>query len=217
MLLTDPVSGAVLRCGKVVCIGRNYAKHAAEMDAEIPAAPVVFLKPTTALLPSGGHVVLPEMSREVHHELELVALIGRAGKDIKPNRSLDHVAGYAIGLDMTARDLQANAKARGQPWSVAKGFDTFAPVGEFVPSSEIHDVQSLKIELTVNGKLRQSGYTRDMIFSVAHLLAFCSRVFTLERGDLLYTGTPDGVGPVHSGDVLVATCADLPTLTVEIV
>ena len=216
MLLTDPVSGASLRCGKVIGIGRNYAKHAAEMDAEVPAAPVVFLKPATALLPSGGQVVLPEMSREVHHEIELVALIGRAGKDIKTNRSLEHVAGYAIGLDMTARDLQANAKACGQPWSVAKGFDTFAPLGAFVPSHEIHEVQSLRLELTVNGTVRQSGSTRDMIFDVAHLVAFCSRVFTLERGDLLYTGTPDGVGPVQSGDVLEATGTDLPPLKVEI-
>ncbi len=216
MLIVHPVTGKWLRCGKVLCVARNYAKHAAEMNAKVPAAPVIFLKPATALVPSGSQVVLPAISSTVHHELELVVLIGRSGKDIGTGSSLQYVAGYAVGLDMTARDLQAKAKAKGQPWSVAKGFDTFAPLGNFTPAGQVQDVQALTIELSVNGQVRQEGNTSDMIFSVVHLVAWCSRIFTLEPGDVLFTGTPDGVGPVLRGDVLEASGTGLEPLKVTV-
>src|SRR5919106_4700797 len=123
--ITLPTSGLVTRPGKLICIGRNYAKHAAEMKSDVPETPVIFLKPATALVGQGGKVILPKMSKEVHHELELVAAIGRGGKDIPLEDALNHVDGYAVGLDMTARDLQTEAKEKGLPWSVAKGFDSF--------------------------------------------------------------------------------------------
>ncbi|MDE2833240.1 MAG: fumarylacetoacetate hydrolase family protein [Bacteroidota bacterium] len=216
MNLIHPDTGEVLRCGKVLCIGRNYAKHAAEMNHSVPSEPVVFLKPSTALVSPPDPVVLPALSDSVHHEAELVALIGQRCRNVAIVRALDYVAGYAVGLDMTARDLQATAKKRGHPWSVAKGFDTFAPLGSFVSSGAIADPQNLMLRLEVNGDTRQLGHTANMIFDVATLVAWCSTVFTLEPGDLLYTGTPDGVGPVDSGDALRVTCAPLPALEIRV-
>lgn len=201
---------------KVLCIGRNYVKHAAEMKSAVPEQPMVFLKPPSALIRSGDTVVLPPQSHNVHHEVELVAVIGKGGKNIDEAEALDHVAAYAVGLDMTARDIQQAAKDRRHPWSVAKGFDTFAPLGSLTPASEIANPQDLQIQLTVNGEVRQDGHTRDMVFSVAHLVAYCSQIFTLTPGDLLYTGTPDGVGPVEDGDALEATVRGLAPLRVRV-
>ena len=216
MTLTLPGSGRVLRAGKLLCIGKNYARHAAEMKSAVPEEPVVFLKPATALVGHGGAVVLPAMSREVHHEVELVAVVGRGGKNIPEADALAHVAAYAVGLDMTARDLQGEAKQKGHPWSVAKGFDTFAPLGDLAPADAVPDPQALDLRLTVNGAVRQASYTGAMVFPVATLIAYCSKIFTLEPGDLLYTGTPEGVGPVEDGDVLEATATGLPPLRVSV-
>jgi 2-keto-4-pentenoate hydratase/2-oxohepta-3-ene-1,7-dioic acid hydratase in catechol pathway len=209
-------NGRQLTPGKLLCIGRNYAKHAAEMKSDVPDRPMVFLKPSTALIRTGDAVRIPQASSEVHHEGELVAVIGSGGKHIAAEDALDHVAGYAIGLDMTARDIQAGAKERRHPWSVAKGFDTFAPLGPIVPASEVADPQQLTLGVSVNGETRQHGSTKHMIFSVAELIAYCSSVFTLEPGDLLYTGTPEGVGPVEAGDVLEATFSAGPGLSVRV-
>lgn len=198
--------------GKLVCIGRNYAKHAAELGNAVPSEPMIFLKPASSLVASGEDIIIPTRSSDVHHEVELVCLIGEAGKDIPESEALDHVAGYAVGLDMTARDIQQKAKDKGHPWSVAKGFDTFAPLGTFIPASDVADPQDLTIRLTVNGELRQEGHTSDMIFPVARLIAFCSTIFTLMPGDLLFTGTPEGVGPIEEGDWLEATIEGLPVL-----
>ena len=217
MTLIDPSTGERLRVGKVLCIGRNYARHAAEMGSTVPKRPVVFLKPSTAIVRTQGTVVLPEMASNVHHEVELVAVIGPGGRDIREAEGLDHVAAYAVGLDMTARDLQSEAKKKGKPWSVAKGFDTFAPLGPLIPANEIADPQALTLSLKVNGTVRQHVHTGDMIFTVACLISYCSKVFTLEPGDLLYTGTPEGVGPVLPGDRLEAGCTGLPPLTVTVV
>ena len=206
----------MLRPGKLLCIGKNYARHAAEMKSAVPEEPVVFLKPATALIGHGGAVVLPAMSREVHHEVELVVVVGRGGSNISEKDALGHVAAYAVGLDMTARDLQLKAKQKGHPWSVAKGFDTFAPLGDLAPAEAVPDPQALDLRLTINGEVRQAASTSDMVFPVATLIAYCSRIFTLEPGDLLYTGTPEGVGPVEEGDVLEATATGLPLLRVEV-
>lgn len=216
MEITLPTTGRTVKPGKLLCIGRNYAKHAAEMNSVVLDQPMVFLKPSSALVGDGGTVILPERSRDVHHEVELVAVVGRGGKRIPEERALDHVAAYAVGLDMTARDLQAEAKGKGHPWSVAKGFDTFAPLGDLVSASEVSDPQDLAIRLTVNGDVRQQANTRDMIFSVAELIAYCSTIFTLEPGDLLYTGTPEGVSAVEDGDTLEATVAGVPSLRVTV-
>jgi 2-keto-4-pentenoate hydratase/2-oxohepta-3-ene-1,7-dioic acid hydratase in catechol pathway len=213
--------GRTVRPGKILCIGRNYAEHVREMgDVSVPAPeaipdPVVFLKPTTALVADGGEIVLPRQSHDVHHELELVAVIGTGGRHIAETDALGHVAAYALGLDLTARDLQAEAKANKGPWSIAKGFDTFAPLGPLLDAAQVQDPQTVRIALTVNGETRQDGTTADMLTPVARLVAFLSSVFTLEPGDLIYTGTPAGVGPVRPGDRLVATGSHgLPALTV---
>ena len=206
--------GRDVRPGKILCIGRNYAAHVAEMGDVTEADPVVFLKPTTALVGDGGEVVLPRQSDDVHHELELVAVVGTAGRHVPEADALDHVAAYALGLDLTARDLQAQAKANKGPWSIAKGFDTFAPLGPLAAAANVGDPQDLEIALSINGEERQRGTTDHMVYSVARIVSFLSSVFTLEPGDLIYTGTPEGVGKVRSGDRLVATCPTLPSLTV---
>ena len=214
--ITLPYDRATVASPRIFCIGRNYAAHAAEMKSEVPETPMVFLKPSTALVRHGGVVQLPAQSNAVHHEVELVAVIGKGGKNIYASTALEHVAGYAVGLDITARDIQAAAKKKGHPWSVAKGFDTFAPLGEIVPAEIVDDPQQLTISLRVNGVLRQAGNTEDMIFPVARLIAYCSSIFTLLPGDLIYTGTPEGVGPVAAGDELVAAVSGLPNLVVTV-
>jgi 2-keto-4-pentenoate hydratase/2-oxohepta-3-ene-1,7-dioic acid hydratase in catechol pathway len=208
MFITLP-GGPTLRPAKLLCVGRNYAAHVREMGdvSDLPTEPVVFLKPSTALIASGGAVVIPAMSEDVHHEVELVVVIGKQGRHILEEDALEHVAGYALGLDMTARDLQARAKAQRAAWAVAKGFDTFAPLGPLAPAEHVRDPHDLEIKLRVNGEVRQRGYTRDFIFGIPFLIAYLSRVFTLEPGDLIFTGTPEGVGPVRPGDVLEANAS----------
>ncbi len=216
MKISLPTAQTDVPVTKLLCIGRNYAKHAAEMKSDVPDEPMVFLKPPSALIQDGDAVVIPAASKDVHHEVELVVVIGTGGKNIPQEEALQHVDAYAVGLDMTARDLQGQAKKGGKPWSVAKGYDTFAPLGPLEPASSIADPQDLAIRLTVNGTERQAAPTRDMIFPVAELIAFCSTIFTLEPGDLIYTGTPEGVGPVAAGDELEATVTGLPPLRVHI-
>jgi 2-keto-4-pentenoate hydratase/2-oxohepta-3-ene-1,7-dioic acid hydratase in catechol pathway len=211
-----PISGERLRPGKLVCVGRNYAKHAAEMQSEVLAEPMLFLKPSTALVPDGGEVVIPSMTNDVHHEVELVVVVGRDARSVSVEEAGECIGGYALGLDMTARDLQSKAKKSGYPWSVAKGFDTFAPLGTIVAPSAVDDASEINLELRVNGRLVQSGNTRDMIFSPAFLIHYASQIFTLEKGDLIYTGTPEGVGHVVAGDLLEATAIGLPPLTVTV-
>ena len=214
MLLRE--TGESLPVGKIVGVGRNYAAHVAEMNAPRTGTPLLFLKPSTALVPDGGEVPLPAGAGAVHHEVELVVVIGEAGKAIPVERALDHVLGYAIGLDMTLRDLQSEAKSRGEPWCVAKGFDGSAPVSPVVLRDEVGDGAALKISLDVNGERRQEGNTSQMLYGVAELVAFASRWFTLEPGDLLFTGTPSGVGPVEPGDRLEARIDRVGSLTVTI-
>jgi 2-keto-4-pentenoate hydratase/2-oxohepta-3-ene-1,7-dioic acid hydratase in catechol pathway len=152
----------------------------------------------------------------MHHEVELVVLIGRPGREIPRERAFEHVGGYGVGLDMTLRDVQANAKKKGLPWSVAKGFDTSAPVSSFVRKEDVADPHNLTLVLEVNGTVRQRSNTRNMVFGVDDIISYLSTVFTLEEGDLVFTGTPEGVGPVQSGDVLEATLEDLARCKVEI-
>jgi 2-keto-4-pentenoate hydratase/2-oxohepta-3-ene-1,7-dioic acid hydratase in catechol pathway len=198
---------------KIICIGRNYAAHAAELNNEIPAEPVIFLKPPSSLVDTGGQVVLPPQSNDVHHEVELVVEIGETCKDVGEDRALGVIRSCAVGLDMTARDLQSKAKEKRLPWAVAKGFDTFSPVGPMVSAKGV-DMSDLAITLTVNGTVRQRGHTSLMLFPVPKLITYCSSIFTLEAGDLIFTGTPKGVGPVHHGDRLEGRIAGLPPLNV---
>jgi 5-carboxymethyl-2-hydroxymuconate isomerase len=178
--------------------------------------PVLFLKPPSALVHDGGSVTLPTGLGSVHHEVELVVVIGRSGRAIPPSDALEHVLGYAVGLDLTLRDLQSVAKKKGEPWDLSKGFDGSAPVSHAVPRESAGDVSALTLTLDVNGERRQDGSTGQMLHGVAALVAYASSWITLERGDLLFTGTPAGVGPLVPGDRVVAQLSDLATLRVTI-
>lgn len=197
-------SGLEIPVGKILCLARNYLEHAREMKGEVPEQPVLFLKPSTALLPPGASIRLPEFSSEVHHEVELVVAVGRLANRISAAEALGIVLGYGVGLDLTARDWQKRARERGEPWSVAKGFDGAAPLSEIAPAEEVGDPGDLAIALRVNGQLRQSARTSEMVFKTPDIVAHASRFFTLEPGDLIFTGTPSGVGPIRPGDILEA-------------
>jgi len=194
--------------GKIVCVGRNYAAHAEEMGAERPVEPILFLKPPTALLDGGGVVTLPPWSDEVHHEVELVVRIGAEGRDIPAPDAHRFVDGWGVGVDLTARDVQARAKEAGHPWAVAKGFDGSAPVSRLLPVASLDRLSEVEMTLEVGGEIRQRGSTSAMLWTVRELVAFASSRFTLARGDLLFTGTPEGVGPVVSGDRILATAGE---------
>jgi 2-keto-4-pentenoate hydratase/2-oxohepta-3-ene-1,7-dioic acid hydratase in catechol pathway len=209
-------TGERVRVGKILAVGRNYGEHVKEMGYAAGSPPVIFLKPATAIVPDGGTVRLPADQGEVHHEVELVAVIGRGGRAIPEPEALEHVLGFAVGLDMTLRDLQGRAKSAGEPWALAKGFDTSAPVSLVAPRGEVGDGSNLAIELRVNGAVRQSANTSEMIRDAAALVAEASRLITLEPGDLLFTGTPHGVGPVSAGDRLQASLEKVGLLTVTV-
>lgn len=206
--LTEP-----LEIKKIFCIGRNYADHAKEMNAAIPEAPIFFLKPSTAIIGEGEAIRIPSISKDLHHEIEMTVLIGRGGKNILKGNALNHVAGYGIGLDMTLRDVQSDAKKKGLPWTLAKGFDTSAPISHFVPADEISDPHALEVRLDVNGTTRQYSSTSNFIFKIDELIAYISQFFTFERGDIIFTGTPEGVAAAASGDRLEARLLS-PTQTV---
>ncbi|MGB9428528.1 MAG: fumarylacetoacetate hydrolase family protein [Gammaproteobacteria bacterium] len=185
---------------RIFCIGRNYAEHAKEMGAPKPAQPVVFMKPATSLVAVGEPLKLPKDQGSVHHELELVVAIGREGKEISAGDALDHVAGVTLGIDLTLRELQAKLKQAGQPWELSKSFDGSAVIGNLVAWPANLDIQNIDMQCRVNDVLRQQGNTRDMLFPVAEIVAFLSHYWRLLPGDLIYTGTPAGVGPLLPGD-----------------
>ncbi|MBM5572294.1 MULTISPECIES: fumarylacetoacetate hydrolase family protein [Deefgea] len=198
------IADKTLRINNIFCVARNFVAHAAEMGSVIASEPVVFIKPNSAVLQSGVPIVLPTWSDNVHHELELVVAIGEGGKHIAVADALRHVAGYALGLDLTARDVQAAAKKTGSPWTLAKGFDGAAVLTQFVAAAGIDPTQQ-QFTLHINGELRQLADTRLMAFDVATLIAWISSKFTLQPGDLIYTGTPEGVGQIQRGDELLLT------------
>ncbi|MBW3567143.1 MAG: fumarylacetoacetate hydrolase family protein [Proteobacteria bacterium] len=187
------LSGGRIDVQRIFCIGRNYAAHAAELGNEKPSEPVVFMKPSTAIVPAGKDVHLPRYRGSVHQEAELVLLIGRDGAN-----GVRDIAGVALGLDLTLREEQTRLKAAGLPWELAKAFDESAPLGAFVPAPAGFD--NLAFTCRVNDELRQQGNTRNMIFTVAYLVGFLAARFSLRRGDLVFTGTPEGVGPLVPGD-----------------
>lgn len=192
---------------KIICIGRNYAAHAKEHDAEVPEIPLIFLKPPTSLIGQSQKIVLPPQSAQIEHEAELAIVIGKPGRWITPEDALSHVFGYTIANDVTARDLQ---RSDGQ-WTRAKGFDTFCPVGPWLETE--FDPTDAVITCHVNGEMRQMASTRDMIFTVRQLIAFSSSVMTLEQGDLLLTGTPAGVSPLNDGDTVEVSIEGIGTLS----
>ncbi|KAJ7766638.1 hypothetical protein B0H16DRAFT_1661323 [Mycena metata] len=192
---------------KIVAIGRNYAEHIKELNNTAPKEPFFFLKPTTSYVPSGGKVEIPS-GIIAHHEVELGVVIGKGGRDITQADAESHVAGYALAVDMTARNLQDQVKKRGLPWSAAKGFDTFTPISSFIPKDQVADPYNLGLSLKINGAFKQNGTTADMIFKIPRLIEHISSIMTLEEGDLVLTGTPSGVGAVAPGDKVECSLAD---------
>lgn len=205
-----------LPIGKIIGLGRNYAKHANEMGQTVPTVPIFFLKPASSYLKDGGTVLLPEASARVDPEVELAVVIGKTAKDITEARWKDFVLGYGVCLDMTARDLQEEAKKRGDPWALSKGFDTFTPISTIIDKKRVADPQELELQLLVNGEMRQHGHTKDMVFPVSRTIAYLSTVMTLEPGDVIATGTPEGVKPVQRGDKLEARIPGIVSLSVRV-
>ncbi|NLO67313.1 MAG: fumarylacetoacetate hydrolase family protein [Bacteroidales bacterium] len=189
---------------KIIAIGRNYVDHARELNNPVPVEPVVFLKPETALVKGNKPFFLPDFSSEIHYEAEIVLKIGKVGKNIAEEFAYRYYDELTVGIDFTARDIQRQAKEKGLPWEKAKAFDHSAPVGRFIPISSLQDPKSFSFGLDINNIRVQSGRTDDMIFSFDQLVSYVSRFFTLQMGDLIFTGTPAGVGQVHRNDRLVA-------------
>jgi 2-keto-4-pentenoate hydratase/2-oxohepta-3-ene-1,7-dioic acid hydratase in catechol pathway len=187
---------------KIICIGRNYADHIKELENERPGEPVIFMKPDTSLVQKQFPFVIPEFSDDVHHEVEVLVKINKVGKYIDPKFAHKYYDEIGLGIDFTARDLQVKLKEKGLPWEKAKAFDGSAVVGEFLPKTEFDDLQNLNFELTNNGEVVQQGNTSLMLWKIDELVAYASRYFTLRTGDIIFTGTPQGVAAVKDGDVL---------------
>ncbi len=208
-----------IQYGTLYCIGRNYHEHINEMNSRPTEQPVVFLKPRSSIIHQQETIRIPADSQNVHHEAELVLLIGETCHRVPQENALQKIAAFAIGIDLTARDLQSHAKTNGLPWSLSKGFDTFAPVGPFIPyaplstqkstkKTTLHNLLDLPIHLSVNGDTRQQDSTSNMIFPPDELISYLSHRFTLYPGDLIFTGTPKGVSQIHPGDTIHASIGD---------
>ncbi len=198
---------------RIYCVGRNYAEHAKEMGSAVEReTPTFFMKPADAVWTADEPVPYPPATTNLHHEIELVVALHSGGRDIAAEKALEHVFGYAVGLDLTRRDLQAAAKAKGNPWDTAKGFDASAPIGAIARAASIGHPSMGELRLEVNGSIRQHADIADMIFSVPQIIAELSKLFALQSGDLIYTGTPAGVGPLLRGDRFVASFAGAPVL-----
>lgn len=201
---------------KIICIGRNYAEHAKEVNSEVPSEPVFFMKPDTALLKDGEPFYFPEFTSDLHHEIEIVLKINKVGKHIDEQFAHKYYDEIGLGIDFTARDLQAQCKAKGLPWEKAKAFDGSAPLGKFIQKSELKDLSNLTFNLLINGTQKQIGNTKDLLFSFDKIIAYVSKFVTLKVGDLIYTGTPEGVGPVKVGDKLIGSLEGINLLEFEV-
>ncbi|KQR68133.1 fumarylacetoacetate hydrolase family protein [Pedobacter sp. Leaf176] len=189
---------------KIIAIGRNYAEHAKELNNPVPTTPVIFLKPDTALLKDNKPFYHPDFSEDIHYELEVVLKICKEGKHISEKFASNYYDEIGLGVDFTARDIQAKHKEKGLPWELAKAFDNSAPVSVFLPKTNFEDLYNLTFELKVNGKTKQNGNTKDLLFPFEKIISFVSQYITLKKGDLIFTGTPAGVGKVDRGDKLEA-------------
>lgn len=214
--VTLPVaeSDAVFPVGRIYCVGRNYADHAREMGHDSDREPpFFFMKPPSAIVLSGATIAYPTATQELHHEIELIVAIGKGGRNIPVQGALDHVFGYGVGLDMTRRDLQGEAKKMGRPWEMGKAFDESAPCSEIRPVALIGHLAKGAITLRINGALKQNGDLSDMIWSVPETISNLSQLITLRAGDLIMSGTPAGVGPVQRGDTLYGQVDGVGDLT----
>jgi len=215
-LITIKNSNDKIPVGKIVCVGRNYSEHAKELGNEVPEKPVVFLKPASALIFSGDKIKYPSFSKEMHHEAELVLLIGKKVKDANLKEAEDAVEACGVGLDMTLRDLQTKLKEKGHPWTIAKGFDTSAVVSDFVSKKDYRLTLDERIILSVNGVKRQDDKLNKMILTPQEIVEYLSSLMTLEEGDLIFTGTPKGVGKVNKEDKIFAQISGIGELSCEV-
>ena len=193
---------------KIFCIGKNYAAHAKEMNSEVPSKPMVFMKPSTALLNNNKPFYYPEFSSNIHYEVEIVLKVSKNGKHINPKFALDYFDEIGLGIDFTARDIQSECKKKGHPWEVAKAFDHSAVIGKFIPVEGL-DLDNIEFSLTKNGEVVQKGNTKDLIYNFKTIVSYISTIFTIKITDLIMTGTPEGVGPVEIGDVLVGYLGEM--------
>lgn len=195
--------------GKVVCVGRNYAEHARELNNPVPSEPILFIKPATAVQSFAQPVRWPAQKGECHHEVEIAVLIGRDLTQVDEQQAVEGIAGFGLALDLTLRDLQSKLKEKGHPWEIAKSFDGACPLSNFIRPEKVADLADIPVRLTVNGQVRQDGNSSQMLTSIPRLISFISQYFTLQAGDVVLTGTPAGVGPLRPGDQLKA---ELPGL-----
>lgn len=202
--------------GKIVCVGRNYAAHAKELGNEVPEFPIIFLKPASNVIYSGEPVIHPSYSNELHYEGELVLYIGNEIKNGNDNEADNAIQGYTVGLDMTLRDLQNEFRKKGEPWTLAKCFDTAAVLGDVVLKKDYKLKGTENISLSVNGITKQNASISNMIFSPVEIVKYISRKMTLEKGDLIFTGTPEGVGKVVKGDIITASIENIASLTTQV-
>ena len=202
--------------GTIYCIGRNYAEHAKELGNEVPSEPVVFIKPPNSFVPTGSKVSRPPYSQLMHHEVEVVIAVGKDSYGTSSDEAIDYIDGIGVGIDFTLRDVQNKIKEKGLPWSLAKSFIGSAPTSKLVNVNEFPDLENIDFEITKNGIVTQKGNTKDMINDIRNIVSYISKIFGLRKGDLIFTGTPEGVGPIESGNILVAKLADKTTLEIEI-
>jgi acylpyruvate hydrolase len=201
---------------KVIAIGRNYAAHAKELNNPLPSSPVIFLKPDTAILKDNKPFYIPDFSSDIHYELEVVLKVCKEGKHIAEKFALNYFNEVGLGIDFTARDIQNIHKEKGLPWELAKAFDNSAAISHFIPKTEIEDLHNLQFELKINNETRQNGNTKNILFSFEKIIAFVSQYITLKKGDLIFTGTPEGVGQVRRGDKLEAFIGNQQFLNFDI-
>ena len=209
-------STARVRIGKIICLARTYKEHAREMNTVVTEDPLLFLKPASSIIFNHETIIIPKRSQCLHHEVELGVILGKKGKNIKEEDAMQYVLGYLVALDITARDIQTVAKKNGWPWTIAKGFDTFAPISDAVLKEKVPDPRHLTLTLNINGTTKQNANTDQMIYSIERIISFISEVMTIEPGDLILTGTPEGVGEIKEGDLLEAHLDKLCSLTVDV-
>ncbi|MFH1100950.1 MAG: fumarylacetoacetate hydrolase family protein [Methanobacteriota archaeon] len=202
--------------GKIICLARTYKNHAKEMNSKVPPTPLLFLKPESAVIFTNQSIRIPPQSSCLHHEVELGVVIQKTCAHVSQENALEYVLGYLIGLDITARDIQTEAKKQGWPWGIAKGFDTFAPLSDVVLKKEIPTPNNLDLLLKINGIVKQHSNTSKMTYSIEHIIEYVSHIMTLKTGDLIMTGTPEGVGPINEGDVLDAELESYCSLHVTV-
>ncbi|WP_412463680.1 fumarylacetoacetate hydrolase family protein [Flavobacterium mekongense] len=201
---------------KIICIGRNYANHIAELKNERPEEPVIFLKPDSAVLPDKAPFVIPDFSSDIHHEIEIIVKINKLGKYIDPKFAHKYYDEIGLGIDFTARDVQNKLKEKGLPWEKAKAFDGSAIIGDFLPKNEFSSIENITFELTNNGQTVQKGNTANMLWKIDEIIAYVSQFFTLKKGDIIFTGTPEGVAKVSPNDLLEGFLENKKVLRLQI-